>query len=70
LLRLDAADNNASEAAREYARMYPNRRRPDAKVITRVEQRIKENGQIMPIDVNRGQPRKVRTPALEEAVLE
>ncbi|CAH1366096.1 unnamed protein product, partial [Tenebrio molitor] len=52
LLCLGAADN-ASEAAREYARMYPNRRRPDAKVITRVAQRIKENGQIMPIDVNR-----------------
>jgi hypothetical protein len=33
LLRLGATDNNASEAAREYARLYPYRRHPDAKVL-------------------------------------
>jgi hypothetical protein len=38
LLCLGAADNDASEAAREYARarLYLNRRHPDAKVIKRV----------------------------------
>jgi hypothetical protein len=36
LLGLGAADNDASEPAREYARLYPNRRHPDAKVIKRV----------------------------------
>jgi hypothetical protein len=32
--------------------------------------RFRENGQIMPLYVNRGRPREVRTPALEEAILE
>ncbi|RZC37996.1 hypothetical protein BDFB_014432 [Asbolus verrucosus] len=53
LLCFGAADNNAAEASREYARLYPNRRHPDAKVIRRVDQRLRENGQIMPIYVNR-----------------
>ncbi|KAJ3660913.1 hypothetical protein Zmor_005340 [Zophobas morio] len=67
---LGAAANNAVEAAREYARLYPQGRHPDDKVIRRVEQRLRENGQIMPIYVDRGRPREVRTPVLEEAVLE
>jgi hypothetical protein len=41
--------------------LYPNRRHPDAKVLTRVAQRIGENGQIMSIYVNRGRSRDVRT---------
>jgi transposase len=70
LLCLGASNNNASEAARDYARLYPQRRHPDAKVIRRLMQRLRENGQIMPLYVNRGRPREVRTPALEEAILE
>jgi hypothetical protein len=70
LLCLGASNDNASEAAREYARLYPQRRHPDAKVIRRLMQRLRENGQIMPLYVNRGRPREVRTPALEKAILE
>jgi transposase len=70
LLCLGASNDNASEAARDYARLYPQRRHPDAKVIRRLMQRLRENGQIMPLYVNRGRPREVRTPALEEAILE
>jgi hypothetical protein len=66
LLCLGGSNDNASEAARDYAR----RRHPDAKVIRRLMQRLRENGQIMPLYVNRGRPREVRTPALEEAILE
>jgi hypothetical protein len=33
LLCLGASNDNASEAARVYARLYPQRRHPDAKVI-------------------------------------
>jgi hypothetical protein len=65
LLCLGASNDNASEAARDYARLYPQRRHPDAKVIRRLMQRLRENGQIMPLYVNRGRPREVRTPALE-----
>ncbi|RZC39826.1 hypothetical protein BDFB_013435 [Asbolus verrucosus] len=38
--------------------------------LRRVDQRLRENGQIMGIYVNRGRPREVHTPALEEAVFE
>jgi hypothetical protein len=54
LLCLGASNDNASEAARDYARLYPQRRHPDAKVIRRLTQRLRENGQIMPLYVNRG----------------
>jgi hypothetical protein len=47
LLGLGAADSDASEAAREYARLYPNRRHPDAKVIKRVGD-INKNKQMLP----------------------
>jgi hypothetical protein len=57
LLCLGASNDNASEAAREYARLYPQRRHPDAKVIRRLTQRLRENGQIMPLYVNRGRLR-------------
>jgi hypothetical protein len=70
LLCLGASNDNASEAARVYARLYPQRRHPDAKVIRRLMQRLRENGQIMPLYVNRGRSREVRSPALEEAILE
>jgi hypothetical protein len=33
-------------------------------------QRLRKNGQIMPLYVIRGRPREVRTPALEEAILD
>jgi hypothetical protein len=39
LLCLGASNDNASEAARDYARLYPQRRHPDAKVIRRLMQR-------------------------------
>jgi hypothetical protein len=45
LLCLGASNDNASEAARDYARLYPQRRHPDAKVIRRLMQRLRENGQ-------------------------
>jgi hypothetical protein len=45
LLGLGAADSDASEAAREYARLY--RRHPDAKVIKRVGD-INKNKQMLP----------------------
>jgi hypothetical protein len=70
LLCLVASNDNASEAAREYARLYPQRRHPDSNVIRRLMQRLRENGQIMSLYVNRGRPREVRTAALEEAILE
>lgn len=70
LLCLGAEDNVATAAAREYARRFPGRRHPDAKVIRRVEARLRETGQVMPIHINRGRQRTVRTAAFEEEVLE
>lgn len=69
LLCLGAMDGVAAAAAREYAARYPGRRHPDANVIRRVEARLRETGQLMPVVANRGRQRTVRTPALEEQIL-
>jgi hypothetical protein len=58
LLYLGASNDNASEATRDYAILYSQRRHPDAKVIRRLMQRLRENGQIMPLYVKRGRPVK------------
>jgi hypothetical protein len=41
LLCLGASNDNTSEAARDYARLYPQRRHPDAKVIKKIDAAIK-----------------------------
>lgn len=69
LLCLGQANGVANEAARAYAIQFPNRRHPDAKVIRRAEQRLRETGQLMPLNIDRGRHRNIRTPALEQQVL-
>lgn len=69
LLCLGEANGVANEAARVYAVRFPNRRHPDAKVIRRAEQRLRETGQLMPVNVDRGRRRSIRTPVLEQQVL-
>ena len=69
LLCLGAMENVAAEAAREYARRYPARRHPNANVIRRLETRLRETGQLLPVHVNQGRPRTVRTAAFEEQIL-
>lgn len=69
LMCLGQANGVAALAARNYAERFPLRRHPDVNVIRRLEQRVRERGQVNPIHENLGRPRTVRTPDLEEGIL-
>lgn len=60
----------ASVAARVYAERFPARRHPDKNVIERLEQRLRETGQIAPPRSDAGRPRTTRTPQMEELILD
>lgn len=69
LMCLGAANGVAAIAVRDYAQRFPNRRHPNTNVIRRVEQRLRETGQINHNPVNLGRPRTVRNPDMEENIL-
>jgi hypothetical protein len=69
-LILGACGNRADAAARAYAERYPARRHPDSNVFSRLDERMRETGNVLPTPpLHRGRPRTRRTPALEETVL-
>ena len=68
-LSMDLADGNGREAARLYQERYPNRRLPDHRTFARIHQRLLETGSFSRRS-SEGRPISVRTPELEEAVLE
>ncbi|EFA13198.1 hypothetical protein TcasGA2_TC004250 [Tribolium castaneum] len=61
---------NASEAARQYAVQYPNRRLPDKNVILRLDHRMRTTGRLEPLPRELGRPRSTKTVAGEKAILE
>ncbi|EFA13512.1 hypothetical protein TcasGA2_TC006997 [Tribolium castaneum] len=61
---------NASEAARQYAVQYPNRRHPDKNVIPRLDHRMRTIGRLEPLPRELGRPRSTKTVAEEKAILE
>ena len=65
-------NGNALRTAREYARRYPSRRPPDAKVIRRLDDRLRNTGSVDPTynlhDVG-GRTHGGLTPAQEDAIL-
>lgn len=61
---------NVNEAVMLYAERYPNRRHPNHGVIRRVDQRARETGNFGNRQgPDRGRPRFVRNPNLEELVI-
>lgn len=63
------ADGNATEARRIYQEKYPQRPIPCAKTFSNIHRRLQETGTFSKsVDIP-GKPRAVRTPELEEAVL-
>ena len=62
------ANGNMLEAARLYAEAIPNRRHPDSRTLTRIHQRLRENGSFG----HQEQPGRLKTLALdvEECVFE
>jgi hypothetical protein len=57
-LILGACGNRAHAAARAYAERYPARRHPDSNVYRRLDERMRETGNVLPTPpFDRGQPR-------------
>lgn len=63
------ANGNSLEASRRYAEMYPQRVAPYHTLFARLHQRLRETGTFTKRKYDCGRQREVRTPALEEAVL-
>lgn len=64
------ADGNCYEAARLYQERFPNRQQPNPKSYAAVFRRLAENGSLLPNLDGRGRQREIRTPELEENVLQ
>lgn len=63
------AYGNCLAASRMYAEMYPQRVAPHHTLFARLHQRLRETGTLTKRKYDCGRQREVRTPALEEAVL-
>lgn len=64
------ANGSALRASQLYAETYPNRTHPDRKLFSKIHQRLSEHGNFKPINLPSGRPISVRTPEVEEMVLE
>jgi hypothetical protein len=70
-LILGACGNRAYAAVRAYADRYPACRHPDSNVFRRLDERMRETGNVLRTPtLDRGGQRTRRTPALEEMVLD
>jgi hypothetical protein len=70
-LILGACGNRAYAAARAYTERHPAYRHPDSDVFHRLEERMKETGNVLPTTpLSRSRPRTRGAPALEEMVLD
>lgn len=63
------SQGNGLEASRRYAKMYPQRQHPSHRIFARLHQRLREYGSFNKIKHDCGRHREVRTPQLEEALL-
>lgn len=63
------SNGNSLEACRRYAEMFPDRVAPHHTLFARLHQRLRESGTFNHRKHDCGRQRDVRTPALEEAVL-
>jgi len=64
----DRANVNAHEARRLYQETFPNRRLPYRRIFSRIAQRLRERGKLIPI-IEGGRPRTARTVQQEQRIL-
>lgn len=64
------ANGNGREAARLYQEMFPRRQQPNHKTFAAVFQRLRQSGMLFPFAGDRGRKRDVRTPHVEENILQ
>lgn len=65
-----AAEGNGRAAARLYEQRFPHRRHPHHTTFSAIDRRLRETGTMRHNMANTGRPRYVRTPQLEERILE
>ncbi|KAJ4437454.1 hypothetical protein ANN_17598 [Periplaneta americana] len=63
------ANGNGREAVQLYQMAFPDRRQPNHQTFVAVYRRVAETGTVAPQTGDRGRPRIVRTPNLEEDIL-
>lgn len=63
------AHGNACLAQRMYREQFPRRRCPSSKLFIKIDRRLRETGSFNTASIDAGKPRHVRTPAMEEDVL-
>lgn len=61
---------NGQESVRVYIERFPNRRIPNHQTFGAVERRLRETGKFAPTTVNYGRNRIIRTPQIEEEILD
>lgn len=70
LLVLGYCEGNCRRSVRVYGERFPNRRVPNHKTFANIERRLRETGSFRPATANRGRARSIRTPHVEEEILE
>lgn len=69
LLVYGYCQGNGLESCRVYNERFPNRPLPNHKTFAAVERRLRETGRFAPVSINYGRARTVRTPQVEEDIL-
>lgn len=70
LLVFGYCEGNGRESVRVYRERYPNRRIPNHQTFAAIERRLRETGSFTPLTANYGRQRAIRTPEVEEQILE
>lgn len=70
LMVLGYCEGNCRRSVRVYNERFPNRRVPNHKTFGNIERRLRETGKFAPSTADRGRARTIRTPRIEEEILE
>lgn len=70
LLVFGYCSGSGRESVRVYREKFPNRRIPNHQTFAAIERRLRETGSFIPVTANYGRQRTIRTPEVEEEILE
>ncbi|GLV40842.1 hypothetical protein CBL_10017 [Carabus blaptoides fortunei] len=70
LMVLGYCEENCRRSVRVYNERFLNRRVPNHKTFANIVRRLRETGKFAPITANRGRARTIRTPRVEDEILE
>ena len=64
------ANGSSRKAVRIYQRTFPGRRVPNYHTFAAIDRRLREYGQFLPVTTDRGAHRTIRTPDVEEQIMQ